>query len=844
MLRVIIVIFLAVVSEPGFTQAEISGTSDETLNCYWGMVGGTEAETGVKPLKEGAVCKVTQIANNPAFALECAGIEKPAITSTCKKGKCVATLGCDGKPLTGVPDIDTGDPLTPTPIPAPTPTAPTPAPVQLPAPTPVPTGSGSGSGSGSVPTDTLPPIIIITDPAATPKPGTGLNPGGPPYTLLPGAKPPSGSTGSGGVLDGTIPFPGDSNTTFPGSGWGSRSDIGANGFMNFISNVADILGSFFPLFSGGSSLSQDNSSVSRPGQNAPSAPVQIVRPLLQVAGGLDARTLSVLEGIEQGRPPVLPTGPLTERTGLDALMRELGSVPLTGGAPQDGGKLTVPLDALRNPDDPPVPVSRPIIVDIAELGQIKSDASPRVPEYVTVLGPRVEKEFITQVERGVTTQEAYARARSRSVEETFAGLESGTLPVGSEEVATTRRILEQNISIAKQTRDRAYLTSALPFQEWIDKTFGGILSSSYKRAVDAAEARLAELGDLEGNARIAALAGSLQPPPASLRPSIISVTNEPISEEGFRSIPTPLDVARTAYAWWTGPVAAPAPIPAVVPTPAAPIVPTTPSALPTPIVPPVSVPVPPQVEPEPSRMLDGLSAAAKRVYDGVNSAARRIGFSGGAQTPAPSGSVAQTPAGSTSGTDSGFLRAGLSLLSAFMQNFSNLFLNDSSSNNPSPAPLPTPSAAIVANPPTIDAGNTTKLSWTSTGALSCVVVDTELRLIAGDGTNGDVNSPALQKSTRFGVICDIAGGKDKFVNETLVRVRGDESDPGALFAQQGRISQSVSVDLPTVSATTTQDLDMQPPLDVRTCEPDQSMDTFIRCLCDAEPNPNGCSLVR
>lgn len=842
-------IFFAVVSGSGFTHAEIEGASDENLNCYWGMVGATEAETGIKPLKEGAVCKVTPIGDNPALALECAGIEKPVVTSTCQKGKCVATLGCEGKPLMGQPDIDAGkpDPLKPAPQ---TPT-PTPTPSPTPRPTPAP-GSGTSVVGGStpdIPEATLPPITVIQGTGDTgstkPNPGIPLNPQGPAYSLQPGrGSSGNGLTGTGGASDEGGSLSGN-NTTFSESIFGSGSNTGVNGFVNLISNI---LGTFLPLFTGGGSSSGNASSDSRPTPSAPSMPSRIVQPPLQVAQGLDPRTLSILNALEQNKPLPQPAGPLTERTGLDTLIEEQTKDDLlTGGAPQDGGKLTVPPDALQNPDEMlPSSPPPPIIVDIADAGQVRSDASPPVPEYVSALGPHVEKEFITQVEQGLSVQEAYAAARSRTVNETFSGLESGTLGSGSEEVAAARRILEQDLSLAKQTRDRAYLTQSLPFQELIDKTFGGIFSSSYKRAVDTAEARLALLGDLEGTARISALAGSLQPPPTPERPSIITVTNEPISEEGFRSIPTPVDVARAVYSWWTGPSETPAPLPVEAPRPIPLITPPAPAVTPTPPTPaqvPAPVPTPPVAQPEPSKLLEGLSAVAKRVYEGVNTVARQVGL-GGVKTPAPVGSATQPSPETSSGASGGMMRAGISLLSAFIQNLSSLFSNDSGSNKPNQVAQPlTPSAAIVTNPSLIDLGETTKLSWTSIGALSCIVVDTELRIIAGDATNGDVESPVLEKSTRFGVICDIAGGRDKFVNETLVRVRGDESDPKPLFAQQGRISQSAAVNLPAVNATTAQALDEQTPLDVRTCEPNQPMESFIRCLCDAEPNPNGCSLV-
>ena len=36
---------------------------------------------------------------------------------------------------------------------------------------------------------------------------------------------------------------------------------------------------------------------------------------------------------------------------------------------------------------------------------------------------------------------------------------------------------------------------------------------------------------------------------------------------------------------------------------------------------------------------------------------------------------------------------------------------------------------------------------------------------------------------------------------------------------------------------------MAAPINVRTCDPEQDINAFIRCLCEVEPNPNGCLLV-
>jgi outer membrane biosynthesis protein TonB len=225
-------------------------------------------------------------------------------------------------------------------------------------------------------------------------------------------------------------------------------------------------------------------------------------------------------------------------------------------------------------------------------------------------------------------------------------------------------------------------------------------------------------------------------------------------------------------------------------------------------------------------------------------------------TPQPSPQPAPQPTQpSQASRPNSFLQGGLGILSALLGTVLNFFNDDGTSSQPSQPSQPVQSnaaASIAANPSTINDGDTTRLSWTSVGTLSCVVVDSTLNVIKRGGTAGDLTSAALSESTRFGVICDIEAGKDKFVNETLVRVTGDESEPKRLFAQSGRASTAAPAsgsssggtsDGSTGSGASGQNPPPQP-VDVRTCDPEQSLESFTRCLCEAEPNPNGCSLVQ
>lgn len=219
--------------------------------------------------------------------------------------------------------------------------------------------------------------------------------------------------------------------------------------------------------------------------------------------------------------------------------------------------------------------------------------------------------------------------------------------------------------------------------------------------------------------------------------------------------------------------------------------------------------------------------------------------------------------GSSGGTRSGsggFLGGGMSLLGGLFQSLAGLFTGDdpdaSVPQTPS-APPPTPQApvgTIVGNPSLIDIGTTTKLSWSSVGtdvsSSTCAVITADFKVYARGGQNGTTNSPTLTESTRFGIVCNVSNAKDKLLNETLVRVRGDDTDPPRIFGPEqvnailnsGSGAGSSSESGSAGGSGSGGQSGNPTPEDVRTCDPEQSMEGFIRCLCEAEPNPNGCTI--
>lgn len=511
--------------------------------------------------------------------------------------------------------------------------------------------------------------------------------------------------------------------------------------------------------------------------------------------------------------------------------------------------------------------------------------------------PGIVSTYNDSLQAGYTPLNAYARARTLAIEAAFAGLEGGRLAPGSEEVQVVRVLLQEDLAIARQERERAYLTSSLGLMEMVDRL---ISFSPEQRAVDVAEARLAALGELEARARIGMFAGTMVPPD-------ISSQNQPL----VRVVDTPftfgpghiIDVLAPST-WIHGGATIRQPLPS-------------------------------------SNLLSGLSSVASSVVERVREVANRLGdnvlkrngsdtvfetspnppavispsgvtvtsstpgvfaeavevvrsvlwytFGSGvppetqiptvqteltlerprapmspeittppvSPTPPPqttsmvpaSGNGSPLPSRSSDGSpgtilssgNQGFAQMGIGFIRTLIQSLSTLFMSENS-NNPASSALQSSgavvaTATVTANPSLLSSGGVTKIAWSSIGAESCAIVDSTLNVISR-GVSGEITSAALFETTRFGVICNIQGGADKFLNEAEVLVEGSASTTPPLFSNSGRASTAMRATGNEVANGGDSGIK---PVDIRTCDPHQSMNSFIQCLCEAEPNPAGCT---
>lgn len=839
---------------------------------------------------------------NPTVVSKCDG-GKCVAKEMCKKPLAA-------KPIE-IPGGSSGDdPLKPAPTPTPSKPAPSPTPStpQPSTPSPSPSIPSGGSSGGNASGGTLTPspdgsgrdIELVNESPKVPtptKPGTTFTDPGSPFTLKPGERPSIGGNtfGSGEYLDGVFsggnPFGNTFGGTFGGSGSG---DVAAG--LNFFTNLVSTIGNLFGI--GGGGLSTGSSGGSSPRPTVPTsnptptpapapqpAPVT-TRPPLQAADTSandrakvledrlrkmnEARGTDINKGISSngGVTPKnlfegVPLAPLkpTDRIGLPTV----GSgEPLIGGTPRgtlptgvvedatDLGGITVPI-----PDPVPVP-TRPNPVPGGNSFPITRD---------------------TAAAEVIRTREALDDRSTLDRLFDWVG-------IGSDEGVAYQRALRDLAALAKQEN-----LNVLALQQVRAMPGGVQVAEGGPVMTDAAPMGLENIKDLEyienfEKQLTPAQREQLEAEYQKFLREFDAATPER-QQQMFDEVEKENIRAHEAIdkAFGKGRY-----IPRWVPS--------------EPLVPPT-----PQPALSSSRMLEGLSKIGERVADAARAAAERLGalFSVGASIPpdtqiptvidqvssnpplvtlpqtsleqplpepektaqpappaksddtkaptpppAPAPAPSQpTPQPTQVSRPSGLLQGGISLLGALINGISNFFRGNDEPVAPvqpaQPAQPITAAASITVNPSTIDDGDTTKLSWTSVGTLSCVVVDSTLNVIKRGGTDGDLVTPALSTSTRFGVICDIEGGKDKFINETLVRVGSDTNEPTKLFAQTGRASSASPASGGSNGASVTGGTQgglTSNPVDVRTCDPEQSIDSFVKCLCEAEPNPNGCALVQ
>lgn len=289
---------------------------------------------------------------------------------------------------------------------------------------------------------------------------------------------------------------------------------------------------------------------------------------------------------------------------------------------------------------------------------------------------------------------------------------------------------------------------------------------------------------------------------------------------------------------------------------------------------------------------------------------RTRGAGPGVRTQPPSGGSDLGGGGGLGG-----LGGGGSLLSGLLAALADYFNTaapeetplETAAPGPLPSPLPKPTitktpiqlnpvvSVIVANPSLIENGTSTRLTWSSigteVGSTTCAIISENFEILTQGGRNGTLYSPVLFESTRFGLVCNIpkrvftstgipiqlaaAGAASildtavhgKIINEILVRVRGDDTDPPPIFSDEilrtlpygvvvgggtGSGARPSQTDGTTGSASgsfvraqggeSSSGASGSTPNDVRVCDPEQPIRAFIRCLCEVEPNPAGCTI--
>lgn len=235
----------------------------------------------------------------------------------------------------------------------------------------------------------------------------------------------------------------------------------------------------------------------------------------------------------------------------------------------------------------------------------------------------------------------------------------------------------------------------------------------------------------------------------------------------------------------------------------------------------------------------------------------------GGGTTNPGGGTAETGAGA--GNGAGGLGALGGLLGQIMKLFPNLwnYFFGPPTQEPiaptqatsTPVAKTVVTAALIANPTAVDAGKTSKLTWSSVNAKECSIYGPAEKLLAKVETNGSTSTPSLSQSTEFGVVC-VAGDAIPGTAKATVRVNGS-AEPvvpvklptASQLTSQGSVSSQLqnTIGQSTQVQTQSQTTQTQSSGSSQTtpggqgagwCDPNLPIDIFVQCLCKLEPQ--GC----
>lgn len=234
------------------------------------------------------------------------------------------------------------------------------------------------------------------------------------------------------------------------------------------------------------------------------------------------------------------------------------------------------------------------------------------------------------------------------------------------------------------------------------------------------------------------------------------------------------------------------------------------------------------------------------------------------RTSAPPDRSGGDPAPARAGNQSGIgssLQNVLKALAAIPPSLWNALFGQKN-NQAKPPVQSVPSVVLSANPTSVVSGTTSRLSWTGDNIANCTVYGPGSGVLTSGGASGAITTPALTRSTEFGIACSGLSGTSVTNSTVIVTVEGSTSTPhlvvfpenvtAALLSSQFYQSQAAggsqggsggaqtgtggSSEAPVVPKTSGHDADGNQVS--AWCDPNQSIETFTQCLCRLEPT--GC----